>query len=71
MKKYIPLIINEPQINYSLEEKLFNIEKDVDYIYNESFKSFIDDLNLNILKPSPHFNINKFYESLVKLSYRV
>jgi len=37
--------------SYRLTEKTFNINKDVDFIYNKFFKKFIDDFQKNNIKP--------------------
>lgn len=42
MEKYVRFF--EPQGNYRLSETLYSVQKDVDYIYENAFKQFIDDI---------------------------
>jgi len=48
LKKYKRMTIDEPQCDYMslLLEKTFNIQKDVDIIYNKFFKKFIDAIKI-------------------------
>jgi hypothetical protein len=52
MERYIPYF--HPNMHI-LQEKLYIIKMDVDYIYNIAFKEFIDDLNSNSLKELPYY----------------
>lgn len=53
MKRYVSYFYDSDF--YFFKEKLYNIEKDVEFIYNNSFKKIIDDLNSNNLKPKEHY----------------
>lgn len=62
---------------YFFKEKLYNIKKDVEFIYENSFKQIIDDLNNNNLKPkeqyikAPNGDITIFKSSKLKSKYCV
>lgn len=53
MKRYVSYFYDSDF--YFFKEKLYNIEKDVEFIYNNSFKKIIDDLSSNNLKPKEHY----------------
>jgi hypothetical protein len=53
MKRYVSYFYDSDF--YFFKEKLYNIEKDVEFIYNNSFKKIIDDLISNNLKPKEHY----------------
>lgn len=56
MEKYVRFF--EPQVNYKLLETLYSIQKDVDYIYDVCFSSFVDDYNNNRLKDLDRYIIS-------------
>jgi len=43
--------ISEPRIDYKLEKRIYNLKKDVDFIYDHAFKEFIQDFHSELLKP--------------------
>jgi len=47
--------IYEPRIDYKLQERLYNLQKDVDFIYDHAFKEFVDDFYRGELKPLEYY----------------
>lgn len=53
MNRYIPFFYGST--SFFFKEKLHNIQRDVDYIYNNSFKELVDDIQKNTLKNKDYY----------------
>ena len=62
MKRYQR--VGEPTTDYKLEEKLYNISKDVNFIYKQAFETFIKDFKNNTLKNRDEYEDTKSTRSV-------
>lgn len=67
---YKAQFVSDVQTDYILEEKLYKISKDTNYIYNKAFKSFVDDFDKGNLKDLKEYSINDSNMPLIN-KYRI